>query len=177
MLRPAMRFDATTAQCRVLTFKEGLLSAVAHDLEIAVTAFTIEVDETAWRIDAHFDATSLRVVGAVRNGVVDPTALSEKDKRTIEGNIAGDVLATRRHPEVRFTSERATARGDELVVAGTLALHGQARAVEAIARRDAHGWRSETRIHQPDFGIRPYSAMLGTLRVQADVLVRVTVPT
>jgi len=33
-----------------------------------------------------------------------------------------------------------------------------------------------TRLHQPDFGIRPYSAMLGTLRVDADVVVRVVIP-
>ena len=31
-------------------------------------------------------------------------------------------------------------------------------------------------VHQPDFGIRPYSAMLGTLRGQADVSVRVVLP-
>lgn len=175
MLRPAMRFDATTADCRVFTFKEGLLSAVAHDLEIAVTAFTITIDETAWRLDARFDATSLRVVGAVRSGVVDPNALSESDKRTIEGNIVRDVLAAGRHPEIRFASEGATARGDELAIAGTLALHGRTQPVEATARREAASWKSELRLHQPDFGIRPYSAMLGTLRVQADVLVRVTV--
>lgn len=171
-----MRFDATTAECRVLTFKEGLLSAVAHDLEIAVTAFTIDVDETTWRVDATFDAASLRVVGAVRNGVVDPHELSEKDKQTIAGNVARDVLDAGRHPTIRFTSERATARGDELALEGTLELHGKTRALNVVARRGADGWRAETRLHQPDFGIRPYSAMLGTLRVQADVVVRVTVP-
>lgn len=170
-----MRFDATTAECRVLTFKEGLLSAVAHDLEIAVDAFTIVVDEATWRLEATFDATSLRVVGAVRNGVVDPNELSEKDKQTIAGNVARDVLDSARHPTIRFTSERATARADELAMDGTLELHGKTRALNVVARRAADGWRAETRLHQPDFGIRPYSAMLGTLRVQADVVVRVHV--
>ena len=32
-------YDATTAECLVLTYKEGLLSAVAHDLEIRVARF------------------------------------------------------------------------------------------------------------------------------------------
>jgi hypothetical protein len=171
-----MRFDAATAECRVFTFKEGLLSAVAHDLEIRVDAFAIDVDETTWRVDARFDPTSLRVVGAVRNGVVDPGELSESDTRTIEGNIARDVLDAARHPEIRFTSDRATARGDQLAIDGTLALHGRTRELRVNADRAAGGWAAEARLHQPDFGIRPYSAMLGTLRVQADVVVRVTFP-
>ena len=171
-----MRFDPTTAECRVFTYKEGLLSAVAHDLEIRVESFTIEIDETAWRLEARFDPTSLRVVGAVRNGAVDPGELSESDKRTIEGNIVRDVLDAARHPEIRFTSDAATGRGDDLAVRGTLALHGHTRDVTVIARRGADGWTAEARLHQPDFGIRPYSAMLGTLRVKADVVVRVTLP-
>ncbi len=38
------------------------------------------------------------------------------------------------------------------------------------------GWTAEVRLQQPDFGIRPYRAMLGTLRVQPDVLIRMSVP-
>ncbi|MEB2286352.1 MAG: YceI family protein [Myxococcales bacterium] len=170
-----MRFDAATADCRVCTYKEGLLSAVAHDLEIAVTAFAIEVDEDAWRVEARFDPTSLRVVGAARSGVVDPAVLSESDKRTIEGHIAADVLDAARYPEIRFVSRQATARGDELAIAGTLTLHGRSRDLAVTARRDAGGWTAAARLHQPDFGIRPYTAMLGTLRVRADVAVRVTI--
>jgi hypothetical protein len=35
---------------------------------------------------------------------------------------------------------------------------------------------SEVRVHQPDFGIKPYSAALGALKVQADVTVKVSAP-
>ncbi|MCC6764576.1 MAG: YceI family protein [Deltaproteobacteria bacterium] len=171
-----MRVDATTAECRVLTYKEGLLSAVAHDLEIRVTAFTITIDETAWRVEARFDATSLRVVGAVRDGVVDPRELSASDQRTIEGTIVRDVLDASRYPEIRFVSEAATGRGDVLAVRGRLDLHGHTRDVTVMAHRESPSWVAEARLHQPDFGIRPYSAMLGTLRVRADVVVRVTIP-
>jgi len=35
---------------------------------------------------------------------------------------------------------------------------------------------AEVPIHQPDFGIKPYSAMLGALKVKPDLVVRCSVP-
>jgi hypothetical protein len=32
-------------------------------------------------------------------------------------------------------------------------------------------------LHQPDFGIKPYSAMLGALRIRPDVRIELSVPT
>ncbi len=171
-----MRFDATTADCLVLTYKEGLLSAIAHDLQLRVTAFTIDVDPLAWRLQARFDATSLRVVGVMRNGEVALDELAESDRHTIEATIARDVLQAETHPEIRFVSLAAQASGDAIALTGTLTLCGHEREIVVPARRDARGWSAEVRLHQPDFGIRPYRAMLGTLRVQADVTVRVSIP-
>lgn len=171
-----MRFDATNAACLVFTYKEGLLSAVAHDLQLRVGSFTCTLDDEAWHLDARFDARSLRVAGVMRDGVLHPDEPGEADKRAIEQTVVRDVLHAERHPEVRFTSTAATARGDELIVEGTLVLHGAARPMAVTLRRDADGWTGEGTVHQPDFGMRPYRAMLGTLRIQADVVVRVTVP-
>ncbi len=171
-----MRFDAATADCLIFTYKEGLLSAVAHDLQLRVQDFAITLDDAAWHLEARFDPASLRVVGVMRDGVVHPDELGDADKRTIEQTIVRDVLQAERHPDVRFTSTAAEARGDALTLDGTLALHGETRALAVPVRRTADGWVAEVRLHQPDFGIRPYRAMLGTLRVRADVVVRVTIP-
>lgn len=171
-----MHLDATTADCTIFTFKEGLLSAVAHDLQIRVTAFAITIDEPAWHLDARFDAASLRVAGVMRNGALAPDVLSDADKRTIEQQIVRDVLHADRFPEIRFTSSVATARDDQLVIDGTLALHGREGRLAVCAIREGARWSADARLHQPDFGIKPYSAMLGTLRVQPDVIVRVVVP-
>jgi len=171
-----MRLDATTADCTIFTYKDGLLSVVAHDLQIRVTAFAITLDEPTWHLDARFDATSLRVTGVMRNGVLAPDVLSAADKRTIEQQIVRDVLHADRFPEIRFTSDTATARDDQLVVDGILALHGREGRLTVCAIRTGARWSADARLHQPDFGITPYRAMLGTLRVQADVIVRVVVP-
>jgi hypothetical protein len=171
-----MRFDASTADCLIFTYKEGLLSAVAHDLQIRVQEFAITLDDAAWHLEARFDTRSLRVVGVMRDGVVRPDDLDEVDKRTIEQHIVHDVLQADQHPDVRFVSTAAAARADELEIEGRLALHGETRRLVVPVRRAAGGWSAEVRLHQPDFGIPPYRAMLGTLRVRADVVVRVAIP-
>lgn len=171
-------YDATTATCQVFTFKEGVLSAVAHDLRLRAERLTIDVDEAAGTVRATFAAGSLRVDCAMKNGREDFDALSDRNRREIEGNIVDDVLHAKRHPEIVFRSTRVTTGtdDDERHIEGTLALHGTERPLRITARRQAGRWVTEVELHQPDFGIKPYSAMLGTLKVQPIVRVRVSVP-
>jgi len=171
-----VHLDPASAECLVFTFREGLLSAVAHDLKIRVTRFAIEIGEREWGIEASFDPASLRVVCAVRDGVDVPGDLSDGDKRQIEQNILRDVLEAARYPEIRFASARAHADGSGLAIEGVLTLHGARREITVRARPEGGAYVAEARLHQPRFGIRPYSALLGTLRVRADVAVRVRVP-
>jgi polyisoprenoid-binding protein YceI len=164
--------DETNADCEVYTFKEGLLSAVAHDLRIRVTRFAIETDGASF-VNGTFDARSLRVDCAQRDGADDRRALDEDDKRTIEGNIVHDVLHADRSPEVTFASTAVEKEGEGFRVRGELTLCGRTRSIEFVTR-EGEGWQlAEISLHQPDFGIAPYRAMLGTLRVQPDVRVRV----
>jgi polyisoprenoid-binding protein YceI len=171
-----VHFDAASADCLVFTFKEGLLSAVAHDLKIRVTKFTIDADEATRSIRARFNAASLRVVCAMANGQEAPRSLTTANKREIEGNIARDVLDARRYPEICFVSTAVEVKDDTYVVKGKLALHGHERQVRVRVREEGRSYIGEARIHQPDFGIRPYTALLGTLKVQPDVVVRIVVP-
>lgn len=163
-----MLHDASTAECLVYTFREGLLSAVGHDLCLRVERFSVEVsgDANAPSIFGRFDAASLRAIGNV----------SASDARKIEGNAADDVLRARRFPTIEFRSTRIVRDGLRARVDGTLALHGTTRPVAFDAVADERDWRAEVRLDQRDFGIKPYTAMLGTLRVRADVLVRIRVP-
>lgn len=162
-------FNASNARCRVFTFKEGLLSAVAHDLEIDVTDFTVEVSDDG-SITGRFDPRSLRVVHAMVNG--RPDAVSDKDKRKIQSNIDKDVLETKRHGSIEFRSSAV----DEREVRGTLTLHGRSRDIVVPVREDGDDRVARVRLHQPDFGIKPYSAMLGTLKIQPDVEVELRLP-
>ena len=172
-----VHLDASSAECWVFTQKDGLLSAIAHDLKIRVTKFVIDVDEATRAISAHFDAASLRVVCAMDDGNEAPGTLTAANKREIESNIVRDVLHAGEYPDIRFSSTAVEEKGGAYLVKGKLALHGHERQVRARVRQDGTHYVADVRLHQPDFGIRPYAALFGTLRVQADVLVRIVVPT
>ena len=163
-----MLHDASTADCLVYTFREGLFSAVGHDLCLRVERFAVEVtgDAQAPSILARFDAASLRATGDV----------SPSDARKIERNAADDVLDARRFATIEFRSTRVVRDGERARINGALTLHGQTRPLSFDASADAAAWTAEVRLDQRDFGIKPFTAMLGALRVRADVLVRIRVP-
>ncbi len=169
-------FDATNAEVTVLSFKDGVLAKLAHDLKMRIGSFSIDVDDATKAITATFDARSMKVVCRRKDGHDEPGALGVLELNQIHSNIEKDVLEVRKHPDARFVSTSVTAEGDGFRIRGNLTLHGQTKAIETVARRQGEKLVAELRLHQPDFGIKPYSAMMGALKVQADVVVTVSVP-
>lgn len=162
------RLDSSKAEVLVFTFKEGLLSAVAHDLKLQLTRFTIEHE--AERYVAEFEPGSIRVVTAVKDGKDDPSTLSASAKGDIEKNTLGDVLDVRKHPTARFESVRVS----DTAMEGRLTLHGVTKPLTGTVRKSPGVSTAEFRFDQRDFGIKPFSAMLGTLKIKPEVLVRVS---
>lgn len=158
------------AQIRVFTYKEGLLSTVAHDLQLAARRFQITVEGATVR--AEIDPASLEVVSAMKAGALDPGTLKDKDKAEIAGNLRDDVLHVSRHPSIRFESTAL----DATTLRGRLTLHGATREI-ALSLQDSPGRRrAEVKLDQRDFGIKPYSALLGALKVQPVVKVEIELP-
>ena len=168
------RFDSSNADVSVYTYKEGLLSAVAHDLKLRVTRFTIDIEGDSVR--AELAADSLRVLHAIRDGRDDPAALSLADRQKIESNIVEEVLSARRFPQISFVGRSVKPATSGLRIEGELSLHGKSRTLSLRVDTSGERWTTEVVLSQPDYGIKPYSAMLGTLKVKADVKVRIAVP-
>lgn len=164
------------ATLEVLTFREGVLAAAAHDLLLRASEFEIAVDPAGPSVEARVVAASLRVVGALRDGRALPGALSPADVRDIERTIASTVLGASRFPEIRFVSAAVSPRADGFEVRGALSVAGATREIAVPVRRAGGLLLAEAALHQPDFGIRPYRAMLGALRVKPDVVVRASIP-
>ena len=160
------------AACFVYTYKEGLLSAVAHDLKLSVTRFSIELADDQSRVEASFDARSLEVVCTMHDGRPGSPP-GDRDRKTIEGNVADDVLNARRYPDVKFVSTAIRRDGARAEIDGQLTLHGRTRPVRVACERSGDQWLARARLQQEDFGIKPYTAMLGTLRVRGQVDVEV----
>jgi hypothetical protein len=170
------RYDAYNSECLLFSFKDGLLARLAHDLKLQVERFSIEVDDTTHQIKAAFDPSSIAVVCAMADGRDNPSTLSKGDKKKIYDNVTKDVLKTRKHPEIRFDSSNVVQRGEGFAVEGTLQIQGKSRTVQTRIRPDGDRWVAELSVHQPDFGIKPFTAALGALKVKPDVIVRLSVP-
>lgn len=169
-----MQFDASTAECLVFTFKDGLLSRVGHDLKLRCDAWTIHLEDG--RVEATFQADSWTCVAAMKGGRESPSTLSAKDKRQIVDNMRKSVLLPKKHPTIRFTSSEAVRDGNAFKIRGQLELMGRTRSIETTARKVADHWIAEVELNQPDFGIKPFTALMGTLKVKPGVRVRLKVP-
>jgi YceI-like domain len=169
-----MLYDASSATCSVFAFKEGLLSAVGHDVKLEVKRFELSIADGSVR--ATFHANSLEAVCAMREGREDRAALSSSDRKTIEGYVRDDILHARRHPTITFVSQSIEAEDDGFLVEGDLTLHGRTRRVEVPVRSEGGALRARVTLRQPDFGITPFRALLGALRIQPQVEVEVVVP-
>jgi polyisoprenoid-binding protein YceI len=145
----------------VFTFKDGLLSPLAHDLKIRVEKVELELQANSVR--AVFDASSLRVAEA---GNLPRNFYSD-----IERNIRDDVLKAKRFPSIRFESTEV----NEHEVVGKLTLCEVTREIRCARKDDATHHAVEARLDQRDFSIKPYTAMLGTLKVKPEVIVTVRV--
>ncbi len=171
------RYDAANAECLVFSFKDGFLAKLAHDLKLKVTRFEIDVADDRRSVNASFDAGSVEVVCRRVDGRDEPGSLNKLEVMTIHGNVRDDVLAAKKHPKITFRSTAVTEQpGGAYQVKGDLTLHGQTRSIAADVKPEGGKLVAEVRIHQPDFGIKPYNAALGALKVKPDVVVRVAIP-
>jgi hypothetical protein len=153
----------------VFTFKEGLLSKVAHDL--CLVCEDVRVSTDGIDVQAELGLERLRVVGAMRDGKVEPGTLSANDKAEIEANVRNKILMTQRHPTASFRGH-ASNDGSRQVVNGVLTLAGKEGAVALVVNDDGERYRGEVELVPTRWGIAPFKAMLGAIRLADRVIVR-----
>jgi hypothetical protein len=147
----------------VFTFKEGVLSAVAHDLRIRLETFSVELDGEALR--AEFDLKSLYVDGPVENGVVQPNQYDAGKRADVEKAMHGEVLHTQKNPKATLTGTAKPANGG-FRVTGELELAGKKAPLAFDVRNDGGTYRAEIELQPSQWGIAQYKAMLGAIRLK-----------
>ena len=171
------RVDESTAVCQIFTYKAGMLSGLAHDLRISVTSFVIDLGGEDHFISARFDTRSLRVDCAMVNGIDRPDVLSLREQEDINNNIIREVLHTDLYPEILLLSSAVKKKESDYLVSGQLVLHGQTREISFIVRKENEKqYVSDVSLHLPDFGITPFSALFGAIRIKPDILVHIVIP-
>ena len=157
--------------------KTGLLSGLAHDHEIGVKSFNgrvvvPEAGASGGSLELDVDAKSL---------VVLDKKPSEEDKKKIFTAMHNEVLESAKYQKITFKSVsvgevKKTANDNySFVVNGDLSLHGVTKriSIPVTATITAQQLRATGKytLKQTDFGIKPYSAAGGTIKVKNEVVV------
>jgi polyisoprenoid-binding protein YceI len=155
----------------VRTGRTGAASKAGHDLLIEVTSWraTLDLDGEEPAVELTAEARSLRV----REGSGGMSALDDDDRANIEQTIDDEVL---KGGAIAFRSRRVepSADGAALHVEGDLDLLGTTRPVAFdLAAGDDGRLTGYAPLRQTDFGLKPYSALFGTLKVADEVEVAV----
>ena len=163
-------FGPENATLTVRTRRTGAAAKAGHDLLIEVTSWSATLDtgaDPALVLSA--DPSSLRV----REGSGGMQALDDDDKAGIERTIDEEVL--KGSPiEFRSTSVEPGADGGPGRVEGELELAGTRRPIAfELAAGDDGRLTGTAVVTQSDWGMKPYSALFGTLKVEDDVEVAV----
>jgi hypothetical protein len=169
--------DATESTLSVWTYKAGLLAKLAHDLNLRATGWTapLTVEDGRFSVRVEVPVKGLRVQGQVKGERVVPLKFS--DQQDIEKNMRdAKVLDAQRFPEIVYVAEGQEGREGGLSnVAGQLTVKGRTGslplAVKIEAEGDALRVTGEVRFDQSDFGIKPFSALMGALKIKDSVRV------
>jgi polyisoprenoid-binding protein YceI len=163
-----------TATLIVRTGKAGAAAKAGHNLTIEVTAWeaTLKLGPAS-SIRLTADGGSLKV----REGHGGMIPLGQEETRSIERSIDEDVL---KRGAIAFASTAITpdAAAGGLAVTGELELNGKRRPISfAIAIGTDGALSGSAIVKQSDWGIKPYSALFGTLKVVDEVEVVITATT
>jgi len=147
----------------VQTRRGGAAAKAGHDLLLLVTAWegtlTIGEDGAPAAAELTADATSLRVQSG--SGGMKP--LDESDKTNIHQTIDDEVLQRR---DIAYRSIAI----DGSRVEGELRLGERAQALAlALDVGDDGAVSARATVTQSDWGMKPYSALFGTLKVLDEV--------
>jgi polyisoprenoid-binding protein YceI len=149
------------------TFRDGLAAQAGHDLTIEVPRWSGELvvndDLSPARLEVRIDLGDL----VVREGTGGIKPLTDRDRREI-AVTARKVLGAGQHPEAVFAADGfRPAAGGGGEISGTFTLRGRARPLRLqIKQTGADRYHAEAHVVQSDYGIKPYTAFLGALRVR-----------
>ncbi|MFF0041659.1 YceI family protein [Streptomyces mirabilis] len=168
------RLGPSTARLLIKTGRAGLGRRAGHDLTIEAVEWSGEAVVVAGAPDRSsvtvtVEAGSLKV----REGTGGLKALTHADRAEIERTLADKALLhTAEHPTITFRSTSVAGAPQSFEITGDLTIKGQTRPLTVHGKGNGEGllsgWATVT---QSTWGIKPYTAFLGALRLADEVRV------
>jgi hypothetical protein len=146
---------------KVKTGKEGAAAKMGHNLVLGVNSWEATVeggDSPSIKLTA--DPSSVEVVSG--EGGAKP--LGDKDKKDIKKTIDNKVLGS---SQITFTSSEVT----DSQAKGDLSIAGKSSDVTVPLSISGDKISGSIQLNQSDFGIKPFSTMMGALKVTNQVTV------
>lgn len=168
--------DASDGELLIRTGVAGRASQMGHRLTIAMSRWAVAV---AWAGGEPVSAEVIVEVDSleVLRGEGGVTGLSGPEKALVRSN-ALKSLAANRYPEIRFAADSIDAADGGYRLTGKLHIHGKSRMHVIDLRTEDLGdaWRmsAESTVRQTDFGVKPYSLLMGSVKVADAVSVAFT---
>jgi polyisoprenoid-binding protein YceI len=151
----------------VRTSRTGAVAKAGHDLVIHVTEWSARLDVgDAPSLELDVDATSLRV----REGSGGMKPLDDDDLSNIETTIDDEVLRRR---DIGFRSTSVERNDGTLAVTGDLTLAGTTRPIAFDLSLSDGRVTGAAVVKQTAWGMKPYTALFGALKVADEVRVEV----
>jgi polyisoprenoid-binding protein YceI len=165
--------DGSDGDLLIRTGVGGPAAAMGHRLTLAMRQWRVTVQ---WDADGPVGANLVVEVGSLQvvRGEGGVTPLSGPEKILVRSNALRSLNA-KRYPRIMFVTNDIEKTDDGYRLTGTLTIHDTSRAQVVDLRTDDQGgnwWlSSETTLRQTEFGITPYSQLLGSLKVADNVVV------
>lgn len=165
--------DPGNGELHILTGVEGRAAKMGHRLTIAMQSWNADMrftDGAPTAAELTVQVNSLDVLGG-QGGV---TPLGAPEKAVCKSN-AFKAMDVKKFPQIRFVADDIAKTGTGYRMTGTLEIHGTSRpqvvdlAVEDAG--DAWALSSQVRVRQTDFGVKPFSLFMGTLKVADEVTI------
>ena len=168
--------DESAGELLVKTGVSGRAARMGHRLTIAMDSWRAEVTWAAGEpteVDLTTEVDSLRVV----RGDGGVKGLSGPEKTIVRSN-AMKALEVERFPQIRFRANDIAQTGDGYRLTGTLQIHGttRERTVDVRVEDLDDGWRisGDAEVRQTEFGVKPYSILMGSVKIADTVTVSFT---
>ena len=158
-------------ELHILTGVDGRAAKMGHRLTLAMTSWQASVQWAggdAANAELTVDVDSINVL----SGEGGLTPLTGAEKGVCRSN-ALKSLDAKKFPQIRFTSNQIAKTTDGYRLDGALEIHGTSRPqsveVKVADSGDALELSAQVPVKQTDFGVKPFSLMMGALKV-ADVV-------